>query len=496
MGDVRAGDLSSRTALLVVTILAGLAGCSGTKGLEGATDADAQADPLFDAPEDHADAGLDPDAVDVPSETDAGLGPHWILQSEAGTSAYTSAMVGLDDGSVLVAGGFGFGDDSDDLWLFHVDTGGMVSGQKVLADVSAALHSMIRLGDGSLLLVGTTDAAGAGGWDIWLVKMIPTGEIVWEKTLGGAGDDTYPAVLETHEGRLLVAARTTSFSPDDDLWLVKLDSDANVLWQYGMGGPGDEEFLGGRRIAEDEGGRLFVISHTASFGVAETGAWIVSLDPEGLILWQQVMGGTNSDMAEAMLSTGDGIIFVGHTRSSPSFIVNSAWAVEMESGGEIMWQRAYNSRGGIDLATWIEPRGDGGYIVAGGVNEEYAIYEFRMWIASMNTNGTFEWSREIVDPDYSIAVAGMRHGGALYAIGVHGERAYMEPGAAIVARLALDGSIPVGCSIVRDVDMELGYTSLVPRTTDVIARATDGVVSDVHTIQTDADVSFEVLCPE
>ena len=80
--------------------------------------------------------------------------------------------------------------------------------------------------DASFIVAGYTASKGAGDRDLLLIKTDSEGEMEWERTIGGTGDDEGWAVLETKDGGYLTAGVTESWgSGKKDLWLVKTYSD-------------------------------------------------------------------------------------------------------------------------------------------------------------------------------------------------------------------------------------------------------------------------------
>ena len=82
---------------------------------------------------------------------------------------------------------------------------------------------LILLTDGSLLLLGTTDE---GTKRIYLVKVDSKGNVIWEKYLG---DDTDVAkdIEPTIDGNFVILADYTSNLDNTDIKIIKVDSDGN-----------------------------------------------------------------------------------------------------------------------------------------------------------------------------------------------------------------------------------------------------------------------------
>ncbi len=43
--------------------------------------------------------------------------------------------------------------------------------------------------DGGIAVIGETASEGAGGWDLWVMKLNAAGDSLWEHALSGAGDE-------------------------------------------------------------------------------------------------------------------------------------------------------------------------------------------------------------------------------------------------------------------------------------------------------------------
>ena len=101
--------------------------------------------------------------------------------------------------------------------------------------------------DGGYVVAGGSfstdgDVSGARGFgDFWVVKLNSSGNLVWQKTLGGTRSEEARAITTTADGGFLVAGSTLSEDGDvkgyhgskyqDDVWVVKLDCFGNLIWQ-------------------------------------------------------------------------------------------------------------------------------------------------------------------------------------------------------------------------------------------------------------------------
>jgi hypothetical protein len=135
----------------------------------------------------------------------------------------------------------------------------------------------------------------AGSTDYWIVKLDgATRNILWEKSLGGTGDDFFSSIQQTSDGGYIVGGYTYSNDGDvtglhgvsADYWIVKLDANGNVEWQKTLGGTGLD--LGGYVQQTNDGGYI-VAGGSYSWDGDVTGNhgnndyWIVKLEGNGTI---------------------------------------------------------------------------------------------------------------------------------------------------------------------------------------------------------------------
>jgi len=95
---------------------------------------------------------------------------------------------------------------------------------------------------GGYYLLGSTQSLGAGSFDMYLVKVDSDGQIEWEQTYGDAQFDYGRKVTVLENGDLLLLG-TTCLNDENfstDLLLLRTDAQGNLLWQEIYGGSGSE----------------------------------------------------------------------------------------------------------------------------------------------------------------------------------------------------------------------------------------------------------------
>lgn len=219
-----------------------------------------------------------------------------------------------------------------------------------------------------------------GASDFWVLKLDANGTLQWQKTLGGSGSEGAIGVALATDGGYLVGGSTSSQDFDvtnnhgsGDYWVVKLDASGDLLWQRTLGGSSSE--VASSISATTDGGCIIAGTTQSVDGDVtnnQGGAdyWVVKLDTFGSMEWQRTFGGIITDYAQSVASTPDGGgIVAGVSRSQNGNTLdqigsNDFWVVKFDIEGNLQWQKALGGSG-PDVAYAIANTDDGGYLCVG-----------------------------------------------------------------------------------------------------------------------------------
>ncbi|MEO5727714.1 MAG: hypothetical protein ABI134_14510 [Byssovorax sp.] len=234
----------------------------------------------------------------------------------------------------------------------------------------------------------TTIAAAAGEVDLFVALIDDIGEDVYSLRLGGAGSQVArAAVVDAKGNAILVGSFEEAFDDGsgavasaglDDAFVIKLDPTGKVLWSRRFGGL---EADIARAVVVDPGGNVIVggsFGDSVDFGggpiVVPTGhssAFVMALDPQGKHLWSRSFTGDHETVVNGLAASSSGLVaatgsFAGTTDfgSGPALSdgAEDAFLAVIKSDGQPLWERTFGG-----------PQSQSGTGVAFGPNDDLAI---------------------------------------------------------------------------------------------------------------------------
>jgi hypothetical protein len=320
------------------------------------------------------------------------LSPLGNVQWIQSTNILVSSFLKTSDGKYVALGKQGSG-TSADLAVFKFDDNRTVDWAYTYGGSNEESAGVIRPTlDGDFLIAATSKSfSGNSSYDVWILKISSTGSLVWERSVGGTGDEWGNFILETGDGGFFVAASTRSFGMGwDDSWLLKFNSSGAIEWQKTIGAAGNES--PSCVVITPDGGYLITAWTNSVTNSADGHVFKISAD--GSIVWQKLYGGDWGETTNSIFLTNDGNYNVMGTQSSWPLTRSSFWVLKITPSGTILWQWAYNALG-ISKAIMTS---DGDLVLAGvnGINVVNAIRDGLLYRispdGSLTSNCTMSWT--------------------------------------------------------------------------------------------------------
>ena len=273
---------------------------------------------------------------------------------------------------------------------------------------------------------GTTTLTSAGSADVYVSKLNSSGELVWAKSVGGAGLDQGWRLAVDSSGNVLLAGifiGTADFDPGTgttnltsvgpgtgslfDVFALKLDSSGDFVWAKSVGSEGTDALRG---LSLDSAGNVILsgfFDGTADFdpgagttnltstlesggGYSEDG-YVLKLDSSGDFVWAKSVGGSLRDEFRGVAVDNSGNVYVtGGFRGTVDFdpgagttnlttpmtvpinqfetAVSSqdAFVLKLNSAGNFVWVKQLGGTADSDVGEALSV-GSSGYVHTVGV---------------------------------------------------------------------------------------------------------------------------------
>jgi hypothetical protein len=195
------------------------------------------------------------------------------------------------------------------------------------------IFHVATLPDGGIAAVGYSDAGGASGYELWVLRLDEQGKILWERRLGHGLFDSATGVAPAPNGGLMVAGITSEDAFRlDDVWLLRLDSAGDIVWERIFRNPRRD---GAWALVTTSEGRYAVAAATESRGAGSTDAWLLGIDDKGHVEWERLYGSELWDRPTALAITSDnGLAVAGYTTSSGAGF-EDYWVLRLDENGSM-----------------------------------------------------------------------------------------------------------------------------------------------------------------
>ncbi len=227
--------------------------------------------------------------------------------------------------------------------------------------------------DGGYLITGGTYNGTLGSSEILVLKLDKMGHIMWSRVIGGGGFEIAYSIKEDANGDIVILGYSNSFSTSSNLYIVKLDGNGDFVWQKSMGGSGDEYVTAPQALFLDVLGNIYIAGYSNSYGLGALDWYISKLDPNGDLVWSNVFGGNLDDVPRSIQLTSQNQILVTGRSAESQTVNNEPTMLLLDPNGEQVWAKIYRGPDRGYLTSAIEYE-NGSFLVTGwnaNVNAEF-----------------------------------------------------------------------------------------------------------------------------
>ena len=247
------------------------------------------------------------------------------------------------------------------------------------------VNDIIENPNGSFTFVGTTndeEILGHSGnhYDGWIGRISASGTLQWQKAMGhdDAGD-YFDNIIVSNDGRYFITGGTNTEQisghnggDNYDVWVLEVNSSGDMVWENLFGGPRDE---GSLDIIINTDGNLIVHGYVSQ--VEDYDVFLARLSTgSGALLNYREYGGSGNEYAGSVIQTTDGgYIFASTTNSIDGDIGTpntdgylDMWVVKTYGNLNLQWDKSidYSDQGGLSAyARSMVKTQDGGFLLGG-----------------------------------------------------------------------------------------------------------------------------------
>lgn len=235
--------------------------------------------------------------------------------------------------------------------------------------------------------------------------------IEWERSYGGSKNDRGYCIEQTSDGGYIIAGSTRSDDGDItnnlgnfDVWVVKIDLNGEIVWENTYGGPNPEEALSIKQTRD--GGYILA----GSYSIPDTNRYVytfdclvMKLDSTGKLEWQRVYGGAENDVARGIEIYPDGSYLVlaqsnsfdGDVTGHQGF--GDIWLFKLDTDGMMVWNRCYG--GPLNDNGFDINRVSDGFIIVGSTEsidgDIFSNDGNDAWVLKIDDAGSVVWETAV-----------------------------------------------------------------------------------------------------
>lgn len=268
---------------------------------------------------------------------------------------------------------------------------------------------------GPTLTIGSLTLTGNGAENIFVAKFTTDGQPVWARNYSdstgqyesgrsiatNALGESY--VTGHYQGTMALddAPMLTACVNNQNMFLMKIDTDGNVLWNMNPACPSDPAYAcWGDNVALDPNGDLYVVGRYSSplcdvgdsllvnTGPGSDDILFARFSPDGTQQWVYGMGGVNNDIARALATDAQGNCYLGINRDGdivvPGLTVDGSGplgpyriaTLKCNAAGQFLLGDRIGNSTGSHTVTSITAMPDGSYYLGGSFTYSCVIDGF------------------------------------------------------------------------------------------------------------------------
>ena len=224
-----------------------------------------------------------------------------------------------------------------EFWCHKIDLGGNILWRKYFGGTNNdRSYDSVETSDGDFLIVGSSESndidisSPKGSYDIWVIKLSSNGDLLWERSYGGSKYETANSIIQSADKKIHILGSTLSNDKNisfqmgsSDFWLLTIDSDGNLLSEQTFGG---SNFDKGKKIEIDSKDNLWLTGYSRSIDFdfssnkGKNDAVLIQLSKNRILKEVFEIGAEGEDIANSLIHFNENeIIVAGYSDSKEDY---------------------------------------------------------------------------------------------------------------------------------------------------------------------------------
>lgn len=302
-----------------------------------------------------------------------------------------SALIENGNGNILV---YGYTDsplnnDGDAMIYEFTMDGDSVEMKIIDSDSLESFHSLSVLPDEGFIACGQSSTEDSGG-DAYLVRMDSNYEVLWRKYFGGGGWQISHSVDQTPDGGFVMTGKAYVSWTQTDILLYKTDSLGQLEWERRPGGEGNNDGQHNVKVLKDS---TILVTAARGFSSGNHVSYLAKYNMDGELIWDDIHFASTGDFfTTPAIELANGNLVVAGIRdvynSSTNNYVIHGKITQFTAEGEPVWDHVYHGRPDIDNYFYgLIRTSDGGYLAHGSSYGPDNATLQDGWIVKMDSEG-------------------------------------------------------------------------------------------------------------
>jgi hypothetical protein len=226
-----------------------------------------------------------------------------------------------------------------------------------------------------------------------LSKVSPAGTVLWTNDYGLGNQDycNYMNILPDST-KFIFAGYTDDGTNNLEGIVMLIDSAGTELWSQTHNFPATNENYHFIESTSDGG---FIAAGWQTDSSGSNDAYLVKLDPNGMISWTKKFGGNSNEYAQMVHQTSDGgYIMVVDALSFSNNNLYDIWLIKTDSNGNMEWDLVIGDTGQVNGSQSVIICANGDYLVTGeSTIDQTFLFDFTL--ARVSPAGQLKWFRNL-----------------------------------------------------------------------------------------------------